>query len=118
LLLKFEELFDGMLGDWKLPPVSFELKEGAKPYHGRPYITNPRIDWVKPEIATIKVLRVNDCGVNLIILNKHKIQLRVNLVFILYWNSVYVVTFVYTCCANICLIHINSYLCRMIANEE
>ncbi len=26
LLLKFEELFDGMLGDWKLPPVSFELK--------------------------------------------------------------------------------------------
>jgi hypothetical protein len=36
LLLKFEELFDGMLGDWKLPPVSFELKE-AKPYHGRPY---------------------------------------------------------------------------------
>jgi hypothetical protein len=37
LLLKFEELFDGMLGDWKLLPVSLELKEGAKPYHGRPY---------------------------------------------------------------------------------
>jgi hypothetical protein len=37
LFLKFEELFDGMLGDWKLPPVCFELKEGAKPYHGRPY---------------------------------------------------------------------------------
>jgi hypothetical protein len=37
LLLKFEELFDGTLGDWKLPPVTFELKEGAKPYHGRPY---------------------------------------------------------------------------------
>jgi hypothetical protein len=37
LLLKFEELFDGMLGDWKLLPVSFELKECAKPYHGRPY---------------------------------------------------------------------------------
>ncbi len=29
LLLKYEELFDGMLGDWKLPPVSFELKEGC-----------------------------------------------------------------------------------------
>jgi hypothetical protein len=26
-----------MLRDWKLPPVSIELKEGAKPYHGRPY---------------------------------------------------------------------------------
>jgi hypothetical protein len=37
LFLKFEELFVGMLRDWKLPPVSFELKEGAKPYHGRPY---------------------------------------------------------------------------------
>jgi hypothetical protein len=37
LLLKYEELFDGMLGDWKLLPVSFELKEGAKPYHGRLY---------------------------------------------------------------------------------
>ncbi len=37
LLLKFKELFDGMLGDWKLPPVSFELKEGAKLYHDRPY---------------------------------------------------------------------------------
>ncbi len=37
LLLKYEELFDGMLGDCKLPPVSIKLKEGAKPYHGRPY---------------------------------------------------------------------------------
>jgi hypothetical protein len=37
VLLKFKEFFDGTLGDWKLPPVSFELKEGAKPYHGRPY---------------------------------------------------------------------------------
>ncbi len=37
VLLKFEPLFDGTLGDWKIPPVSFELKEGMKPYHGRPY---------------------------------------------------------------------------------
>ncbi len=37
VLLKFEPLFDGTLGDWKLPPVSFELKEGMKPYHGWPY---------------------------------------------------------------------------------
>ncbi len=37
LLLKFKELFDGKLGNWKFLPVSFELKEGAKPYHGRPY---------------------------------------------------------------------------------
>jgi hypothetical protein len=37
VLLKFKPLFDGTLGDWKLPPVSFEVKEGMKPYHGRPY---------------------------------------------------------------------------------
>ncbi len=37
MLLKFKELFGGTLGDWKLPAVSFELKEGAKLYHGRPY---------------------------------------------------------------------------------
>ncbi len=37
MLLRFESLFDGMLGDWNLPPVSFELKKGMKPYHGRPY---------------------------------------------------------------------------------
>ena len=36
VLLKFELLFDGMLGDWNLLPVSFELKEGMRPYHGRP----------------------------------------------------------------------------------
>jgi hypothetical protein len=37
VLLKFDLLFNGTLGDWKLLPVSFELKEGMKPYHGRPY---------------------------------------------------------------------------------
>ncbi len=37
MLLKFESLFNGMLGDWNLLPVSFEIKEGMKPYHGRPY---------------------------------------------------------------------------------
>ncbi len=37
MLLKFELLFDGTLSDWNLPPESFELKEGMRPYHGRPY---------------------------------------------------------------------------------
>ncbi len=37
VLLKFEPLFDGTLADWKLLPVSFELKEGMKPYHCRLY---------------------------------------------------------------------------------
>ncbi len=37
VLFKFEWLFDGTLGDCKLPHVSLELKEGMQPYHGRPY---------------------------------------------------------------------------------
>jgi hypothetical protein len=37
VLIEFKPLFDGTFGDWKLLPVSFELKEGMKPYHGRPY---------------------------------------------------------------------------------
>ena len=42
LLMEYEDLFDGTLGDWKTEPVSFELNEGAKPYHGKPYLV-PRI---------------------------------------------------------------------------
>ena len=37
VLLKFKPLFNGTLGDWNLPPMSFELKEGMKPYHGKAY---------------------------------------------------------------------------------
>ena len=37
LLHKYASLFDGSLGTWKTSPVELELKEGAKPYHGRPY---------------------------------------------------------------------------------
>jgi hypothetical protein len=37
LLLEYESLFDGTLGYWNRSPVSIELKEGATPYHGRPY---------------------------------------------------------------------------------
>ena len=32
LLVQYEELFDGTLGDWKGESVSFELKPDAKPY--------------------------------------------------------------------------------------
>eukprot|EP00804_Cyclotella_cryptica_P020334 CCRYP_014060-RA/>CCRYP_014060-RA protein AED:0.31 eAED:0.31 QI:0/-1/0/1/-1/1/1/0/510 len=37
LLTEYEELFDGTLGDWNTDPVSLELMEGAKPYHGQPF---------------------------------------------------------------------------------
>jgi hypothetical protein len=34
LLIKYELLYDSTLGDWKTKPVSFQLREGASPYHG------------------------------------------------------------------------------------
>jgi hypothetical protein len=37
LLKEFEDLFDGTLGVWNQEPVHLELKEGAKPFHGRPF---------------------------------------------------------------------------------
>ena len=37
LFTEHEELFDGTLGEWKTNPISCELKEGAKPYHGRSF---------------------------------------------------------------------------------
>jgi hypothetical protein len=37
LLIKYETLFDGTLGTWKGLKYSIDLKDNAKPYHGRPY---------------------------------------------------------------------------------
>ena len=37
LLTKYEDLFDSIQGDWNTEPVSFNLKDGAKPYNGRAY---------------------------------------------------------------------------------
>ena len=37
LLNKFADLFDGTLGKWTEDPIEIELKEGATPYHARPY---------------------------------------------------------------------------------
>jgi len=37
LLVKYEDLFDGTLGEWKTEPVDFELVDGAKPHSQRHY---------------------------------------------------------------------------------
>jgi len=39
LRTEFEDLFDRTLGDWDTKPVSLKRKEGAKPYHVRPFPT-------------------------------------------------------------------------------
>ena len=61
LLQKYEGLFDGTLGEWKTSPVHLELKEGAKPYYGRPYpVPKSQEQKVKDEcnrLCKFKVLR-------------------------------------------------------------
>ena len=42
LLKEHEGLFDGTLGKWNLPPKDIKLKEGAMPYHARPF-TVPKL---------------------------------------------------------------------------
>jgi hypothetical protein len=37
LLLKYEDIFDGTLGEWETEPVEFEMVDGAKPYSQRHY---------------------------------------------------------------------------------
>jgi hypothetical protein len=37
ILMKYELLFDGTLGDWKTMLVSFQFKEGVTPYHGQAF---------------------------------------------------------------------------------
>ena len=37
LLRKYEHLFDGTLGTWNNEPYDIELKDGAQPYHSRPF---------------------------------------------------------------------------------
>ena len=59
LLTEFEDLFDGTLGDWKTEPVSFELKEGSKPYHGRAYpIAQKHNATVKTEVKRLCEIEV------------------------------------------------------------
>ena len=37
LLVKYESIFDGTLGEWKTDPIDFELAEGATPHSQRHY---------------------------------------------------------------------------------
>eukprot|EP00804_Cyclotella_cryptica_P023312 CCRYP_000461-RA/>CCRYP_000461-RA protein AED:0.40 eAED:0.40 QI:0/0/0/1/0/0/4/0/401 len=60
LLQEFEELLSGKLGDWDCKPVSLQLKEGAQPYHGRPFPVPKK----HKEITKREVQRICDLGDN------------------------------------------------------
>ena len=59
LLIKYKELFDSTLGDWQKEPVSFDLKPGAKPYHGRAFpIPHIHLATLKKEVKRLVELGV------------------------------------------------------------
>ena len=54
LLRQFEDLFDGTLGEWKTKPVSFRLKPGATPYHGRAFpVPHIHLATLKKEVTRL-----------------------------------------------------------------
>ena len=59
VLTEFEDLFNGTLGDWDTEPVSFQLEEGAKPYHGRAF----PIPKVHKETILNEIKRLIEIGV-------------------------------------------------------
>ena len=59
LLQRFEQLFDGTLGDWKTSPVKLELREGVRPFHGRAYpVPVIHKDTLKKEVKRLEKLGV------------------------------------------------------------
>ena len=54
LLEEYEELFDGTLGDFQTEPVSFELKEDAKPFAGRAFpVPHIHLETLKKEVERL-----------------------------------------------------------------
>ena len=59
LLVQYEELFDGTLGDFKTEPVSFRLKDGATPYHGRAYpVPQKQLKMFRKEVDRLEEIGV------------------------------------------------------------
>lgn len=59
LLRKHEKMFQGKLGQWTGDHIKFELKPGAKPWHGRPY----QVPHIHKETVEKELKRLVDIGV-------------------------------------------------------
>jgi hypothetical protein len=52
-------MFDGTVGDFKMDPISFKLKEGAKAFHGRPFpIPHIHLETLRREVEQLVELGV------------------------------------------------------------
>ena len=54
---KYEHLFDGTLGTWRKEPYNIALKEGAKPYHSRPFPV-PKIHEHTPKVELDRLVKL------------------------------------------------------------
>ena len=60
-LKKFPTLFSGGLGELKIPPISLELVEGAKPYHAKPFPIPKSLEHTtKTEMTRLTGIKVFD----------------------------------------------------------
>jgi len=59
LLLTYEDLFDGTLGDFKIPPVKLEVKPGAEPCHAWPF----PVPMIHEETLKTELKRLCEIGV-------------------------------------------------------
>ena len=59
ILQRYEELFDGTLGDFQTDPVKFNLQLGENPYDSRPY----PIPQLQYEVFEKEVNRLEKLGV-------------------------------------------------------
>jgi hypothetical protein len=58
-LQKYKDLFDGTLGKWTGSPYDIELKEGAQPYHAKPFpIPRVHVDTLRVEVERLCKLGV------------------------------------------------------------
>jgi transposase InsO family protein len=59
LLKKYETLFDGTLGNWKMDKYNIELREDATPYHAKPYpVPHSQEQKLREEVARLEKLNV------------------------------------------------------------
>ena len=64
LLSEYDHLFDGTLGTWWKEPHNNELKEGAKPYHSRPFPFPKKYTWAHSKSRVGKTHQIGSVKAN------------------------------------------------------
>ena len=84
LLNEYDHLFDGTLGTWWKEPHNIELKEGAKPYHSRPFPFPKKYTWAHSksrvgkthQIGSVKQINASEWAAPTFIISKKDATVR------------------------------------------